>query len=281
MADSTQLHQVVMNLAVNARDAMPQGGRLTLTTANRSLPVAEQPGPVDVRAGEFVELTVADTGEGMSAEVLPRIFEPFYTTKPVGQGTGLGLAVVYGIVKAHGGWITVDTDPGQGSVFRVGLPAEAPVPDAVGPPAETPRPDSVPRTPAGGGAGPAGVVMVVDDEDLIRNLARSILERAGYRVYLAADGEKALALYREHGREIGVVLLDYTMPRLTGLQVLRGLRQLDPDVRVIFSSGFSSDQDSQQLLAAGARGFVPKPYRPQDLVRVVQDILQDKAGSVP
>src|SRR5262249_16955982 len=153
MADSTQLHQVVMNLAVNARDAMPNGGRLTLTTTNRALPSAEDPGPVDVRPGEFLELTVADTGEGMSADVQARIFAPVYTTKPGGKGTGLGLAVVYGIVKAHGGWITVASEPGQGAVFRVGLPAVSaerasgnvefgiPEQDKLGPP---PAPASVP-----------------------------------------------------------------------------------------------------------------------------------------
>jgi nitrogen-specific signal transduction histidine kinase/CheY-like chemotaxis protein len=264
-ADRTQLHQLLMNLAVNARDAMADGGVLTLATANREVEPNECAGRVEWRPGKFVVITVSDTGSGMSPEVAARIFEPFFTTKKLGEGTGLGLAMVFGIVQAHQGWITFTTAQGQGTVFRVYLPAaEAPALE---------QPETPPKRVEGGHER----ILVVDDEEMVRKLARTILERYGFQVMVAEDGERALAVYREHAEEIDLVLLDFTMPGLTGLQVLREMRQINPLARVIVSSGHTQDSNMEQLLEAGAEGFVAKPYRPQELVASIRQVLDEPA----
>jgi PAS domain S-box-containing protein len=269
-SDPTQLHQVLMNLAVNARDAMPRGGTLTLAAANQMVDAADCARNVEARGGQFVVLSVQDTGVGMTPEVQARIFDPFFTTKEVGQGTGLGLAVVFGIVKAHGGWITVTSAPGEGSTFSVYLPAvEAPV---VSTESELSPP------PVFGGH---ECILAVDDEDLVRNLVWSVLKRWGFRVLTAADGEEALAIYREQGADIDLVLLDFTMPGLTGLDVLQQLREINPAVRVILSSGHTQPVDNERLLAAGARAFVAKPYHPDELVRRIRQVLDEPAADLP
>jgi CheY-like chemotaxis protein len=210
-----------------------------------------------------VVLSVEDTGSGMSAEVRDRIFEPFFTTKPVGQGTGLGLAVVYGIVRAHRGWITVASRPGHGSTFRVYLPAAEVEAGAAA--------EAAPPAVRGGNE----CILVVDDEEMVRHLTRCVLERWGFRVLAAADGDEALTIYRERRPEVDLVLLDFTMPGLTGLQVLHKLRALNPDVRVIFASGHIDEPGGESLLSAGARALVPKPYRPEELVRRVRQVLDE------
>ncbi len=262
--DWAQLHQVIHALAVNARDAMPGGGALTLALANHVVGPEEEAADLEARPGRFVELLVRDDGQGMTAEVRARLFEPFFTTKPAGRGVGLGLSEVYGIIKGHQGWIKVETEPGRGAAFRIYLPAAAnPAPAApAAAPAETE-----------GGEG----VLVVDDEDMVRDLARLVLERRGYRVLTAADGEEALAQYGAHRGEIDVVLLDYSMPGLTGLQVYEALRKINPQVCVVFSSGYGLQGDATPLLAAGARAFVPKPYRPDELVQAIRQVLAEKA----
>jgi CheY-like chemotaxis protein len=216
----------------------------------------------------MVELSVIDTGAGMTPDVQARIFEPFFTTKAVGQGTGLGLAIVFGIVKGHGGWITVTSAPGRGSTFEVFFPRGEGkvVPE---------DPEVQPRV-----CGGHESILVVDDEDMVRNLAQAVLVRWGYRVLAAANGEEALALYRSRGDEIDLVLLDYTMPGLNGLQVFQLLQAVNPSVRVIFSSGLSAQADSDRLLRAGAQAFVAKPYRVEELVRRVRQVLDEKTPSV-
>jgi PAS domain S-box-containing protein len=264
-ADRTQLHQLFMNLAVNARDAMEDRGVLTLTTSNRMIKEDECLGKQDWRPGRYVVLSVSDTGAGMRPEIVSRIFEPFFTTKKQGKGTGLGLAMVYGIVKAHGGWITVDTRPGNGSTFRFFLPAaESHVADAA---------DGVQKPLRGG----RERILVVDDEEFVRKLVRTILERWGFQVVTAATGEEAVAFYREHASAIDLVLLDYTMPGWNGLQVLRNMQEIDPEVRVVFSSGHTLQSEPNQLLAAGAEAFVAKPYRPEELVARIRQVLDKNA----
>jgi PAS domain S-box-containing protein len=266
-ADNTQLHQVLMNLAVNSRDAMPQGGTLTFTSANRLLSEEDAVRNVDARPGKFVVLSVRDSGTGMTPEVQARMFEPFYTTKPAGQGTGLGLAMVFGIVKAHHGWIVVDSVPGEGSTFSVYLPAA----DV----ADYSIVEEVEPTVRGGNE----CILVVEDEEMLRNLAQGALERWGYRVLTAANGDEALAAYQKYAAEVDLVLLDLTMPRLSGLQVHESLRRINPDVRIVFTSGRANQGDIDHLLEAGARGFLPKPYMPEELVQKVRQALDSTTAS--
>jgi CheY-like chemotaxis protein len=208
----------------------------------------------------------------MAADVLERIFEPFFTTKKFGEGTGLGLAMAFAIIKAHGGWISVRSEPGRGSLFKVYLPAE------IEPASSKPLPEEevLAVTPCRRTSA-SECILVVDDENLIRSLATAVLEQAGFRVLAACDGQEGLGLYRRHRTEIDLVLLDYTMPKMTGLQVFHALQELNPDVRVVFSSGYAMDTDSGLLLAAGARAFVAKPYRPTELVRAVREALGQEA----
>ncbi len=270
-ADVGQLHELLLHLAANARDAMPAGGVLTLSAANRKLGPEDCAANLEARPGRFVELRVEDTGAGMTPEVRARIFEPLFSTR--GAGRGMGLAVVFGIVRGHKGWITVRSRPGGGSAFHVFLPAarddgeagrrqEAPAEGLI-PPLSSPH--SLPAV-------KQRCVLVADDEPLVRDLARAVLERAGYRVLTAGDGEEALAAFRAGG-DIDLLLLDYTMPGLTGLQVMEALRQEGATVPIVLSSGYALEGQVQQFLAAGASAFMPKPYRPQDLVQTVRRVL--------
>lgn len=262
IVDVAQMHELLLNLATNAREAMPHGGTLTLSLSQHTFTAEDCSNNLDTRPGLFVELCVRDTGCGMTPEVRERIFEPFFTTKKPGQGQGMGLSVAFGIVKGHKGWIAVDSQLGKGSVFHIYLPAaQTPLPSLETPPLSVLPPPHGER------------ILVVDDEPLIRALAESILERMGYRVISAADGEEALAIYRQEKDHIDLILLDYTMPRMNGVQVLKELQQFDPNVRVLFSSGYHTDHDVDQLMAAGARAFVAKPYRAQELVQSIRRVL--------
>src|SRR5262249_32890833 len=216
-ADPGQMNQVLMNLCINARDAMPDGGRLLLQAANVSIDAQTGRQQLEARPGEFVRLRVQDTGQGIPPAVRPRIFQPFFTTKGPGKGTGLGLAMVYGIVQQHQGWIECDSEVGRGTHFDIYLPRSL---EAVS--KEEAKPVHV--APDRG----SETILLVDDEAVIRNVGRAILQRRGYQVLLAADGQEAIEVYlRERGR-IGLILLDLTMPKLSGRDTLRQLRQIDP-----------------------------------------------------
>jgi PAS domain S-box-containing protein len=262
-ADVAQMQELLLNLTANARDAMPDGGVLTLALANRTFLAEDCEAHLEARPGSFVELCVRDTGCGMTPEVRERIFEPFFTTKKLGQGAGMGLSVVFGIVKGHKGWITVHSQPGAGTSVRIYLPAAQ---------AQTPPPAALPVPAQTIG----GRILIVDDERIVRDLARAVLERVGFRVATADGGEQALDIYRREARAIDLVLLDYSMPRMNGVQVLGELQQLDPDVCVVFSSGYHTGHEVEEMLAAGARAFVPKPYRPQDIVQAIRQVLAQK-----
>jgi CheY-like chemotaxis protein len=201
----------------------------------------------------------------MTPEVRERIFEPFFTTKRPAQSAGMGLSVVFGIVKGHKGWITVHSEVGAGASFHIYLPAA---------PAQLPlpAPPALP-TPA---LAVGGRILVVDDERIVRDLARILLEREGFQVLTADDGEQALDIYRREGDAIDLVLLDYSMPRMNGVQTLKELAHLDPDVCAIFCSGYHTDHEVNQMLAAGGRAFVPKPYQPRDLVQAIRQVLARK-----
>jgi len=269
--DATQVGQVVLNLCLNARDAMRDGGSLTLETANFRLDAEGAPLPVEGRAGEFVRLRVLDTGAGMAPEVQERIFEPFFTTKEPGKGTGLGLAMVFGIVKQHQGWIECRSEVGRGTTFDIYLPRLA---------TAVPVPASAPAE--GGVRGGGETILLADDEEVVGRLGQTILERQGYTVLNALDGVEAVEIYRQQGQSIDLVILDLAMPRLSGPETLHELRRLNPKVSVLISSGYSSDEDLRTVERAGVMGFVAKPYRPADLVRRVRaalDQIRDEAAN--
>jgi PAS domain S-box-containing protein len=262
-ADATQIQQVLVNLCINARDAMPAGGTLTIETENRVISEFDAERRVDMAPGRYVILTVSDTGVGMTPTVRERIFEPFFTTKGIGEGTGLGLAVAYGIVQSHKGWISVYSEPGQGSVFRIHLPASE---------KKSTTPESAVLAVVGG----SETILVVDDEPVVLRLACDILTSYGYFTLTARDGEEALQVYQERRAEIDLVLLDLTMPKLSGMECARRLRSLNSSIRVIASSGYSAQ--TKDVLEKEVQAFVPKPYSPKELARVVRTVLDESDG---
>jgi PAS domain S-box-containing protein len=259
-ADPSQVSQVLMNLCVNARDAMPDGGTLTLETRNVTLGAEGAQAILPAQSGHYVRLSVSDTGCGMSPEVQARLFEPFFTTKEVGRGTGLGLAVVYGIVRGHEGFITIYSEEGEGSTFRVYLPAIALAVEE----SEV----KVSELPTG-----TEVILLVDDEETVRKLGQRILERCGYTVLMAEDGFQALEVYKAHRGEIALVVLDVVMPQMGGRECLRQLRQLDPEVRVLISTGYTANSSAQGMVSEGALGVVEKPFLLQDFAIAVRMAL--------
>jgi len=262
VGDPTLLQNAFLNLGINARDAMPEGGTLTFTTRNLILEgVTGRELPADVLPGRYIEVTVMDTGLGMTTEVLEKVFEPFYTTKPVGRGTGLGLATVYGTVREHGGTIRVDSRPGQGTTVRMLLPQDH----------RASTPQKVEDTSVVRGH---GCVMVVDDEDLVRSMAKAQLKSLGYEVILAKDGVEALEMYARLKDKVDLVLLDVVMPRLGGRDTLKRLRMMNPEVRVILSSGFDPEGALEDLDGLGATGFIAKPYRQAQLSQAVAGAMQ-------
>jgi PAS domain S-box-containing protein len=258
--DASQIGQVVLNLCLNARDAMPTGGRLVVETGNIRLDEAPL-GSIDGRPGDFVRLRIRDSGIGMSPDVQERIFEPFFTTKEPGKGTGLGLAMVFGIVKQHHGWVECHSEVERGTTFDIYLPRLAVAAAPTTPPSED------------GVRGGSETILLADDEEVVGRLGQTILERQGYRVMVANDGVEAVELYRRERDAIALVVLDLAMPRLSGPETLRELRQINPDVAVLVSSGYSSDEDMRTVERDGVLGFVAKPYRPADLIRRVRAAL--------
>jgi PAS domain S-box-containing protein len=260
-ADPTQMEQILMNLAVNARDAMPEGGQLTIETQNVVLDEEYCQSHLGPNPGEYVLLSVTDTGQGMDKETVEHIFEPFFTTKQLGQGTGLGLAMVYGIVENHGGHINCYSEPGRGTTFKIYLPA---ITSAL----EFEEQSAKPR-PRGG----SETILLVDDEDSIRELGARVLGTAGYTVLTATNGVEALDLYEKKRDSISLVILDVIMPKMGGKQCLEELLKIDPHAKVLIASGFAVDVSTKEALSAGARGFVPKPYDLQQVLRTVRDTL--------
>jgi PAS domain S-box-containing protein len=257
--DPGQMEQVMLNLLVNAWQAMSRQGDMTLASEAVTLSEAFC-GSYKRSPGRYVHLSLTDTGTGMDEPTRARIFEPFFTTKDVGQGTGLGLATVYAIIKHHRGIIRVDSQPGQGSTFHIFLPVSAKM---VVP--EPSRDDAILRG--------SGTVLLVDDEDGIRKVAGRILQQLGYQVLLAPSGSRALEIYRQERGRIDLVILDMLMPGMGGAETFQKLTEIDPKVRVLLSSGYSQDGEAQQVMAAGARGFIQKPYRLAVLSHKVAEIL--------
>ena len=256
-ADPRQLEQVLMNLATNSRDAMPHGGRLGIATAAVDL----RDGAGVAPAGRYAAISVSDTGAGMSPEVRSRVFEPFFTTKEAGKGTGLGLAIVQGIVEKHGGHVTVDSGPGRGTTVTVFLPRR----DATIPAAASRRGEPIPRG--------RETIMLVEDEAAVRQVTRSMLEEFGYTVLEAVDGVSAQYVFRENRERVDLVLCDLLMPRLNGRETLAGLREMRPEVPVIFISGYTADVIAQKGLADEGVSLMMKPLDPATLLRTVREVL--------
>jgi len=271
-ADAGMIEQVLVNLAVNARDAMPDGGILRITTrAETRRPSAARGDGSGMASSAWVRLTVADTGTGIPPEIRSRIFEPFFTTKDVGKGTGLGLATVFGIVQQHQGWIELESEVGRGTTFHIFLPRLATLPGEIKPlpPAPPPR-------------GRNELVLVVEDEPTVQRVAMSALERHGYRVLTAANGQEALAVWRERAGEIDLMLTDMIMPGgISGLQLARQIQAERPDLRVIYSSGYSKEIAGRELTAAEAGNYLAKPYDLDRLFRLVRAILDNPPGRGP
>jgi nitrogen-specific signal transduction histidine kinase/CheY-like chemotaxis protein len=259
-ADPGQIEQVVMNLVVNARDAMAGGGALVIRTRNRDLG-EEESRRADVAPGRYVEVEIADTGVGMDAQTLGRIFEPFFTTKPVGKGTGLGLATVYGIARQSGGGILVDSEIGKGTAFHILLPRD------LSEAAPAARAAPAPRT----AAGPA-TILVVEDEEPLRRVAVRILEKAGYTVLAAGDGAEAARLAAECG-EIDLLLTDVIMPQMSGRALAEGLMRERPGLRVLYMSGYTDDAIVHHGVLEPGTHFLSKPFTQEGLLEKVRDVL--------
>ena len=257
-ADTTQMHQVFMNLMINAKDAMPDGGVLTICAENCQLDEHDPLVNMEIKAGSYVIVTVADTGIGIKPELLNRIFEPFFTTKEVGKGTGLGLSTVMGIVKNHNGFIKVYSELGKGTEFQVFLPATEGEMQVI--PVEKSMP-----------IGKGELILIVDDESSVREVTTISLENYNYRTMIASDGIGAIALYGKHQQEVSLVLMDMMMPNLDGATAIHALQQINPLVKIVATSGLMSNQ--KLALDAGATAFLPKPYPIMKLLQILVEII--------
>ena len=269
-ADPGQIEQVIMNLALNARDAMPQGGKLTLETANAQLDESYGRSHQPTKPGRYVMLAVSDTGHGMPPETQARIFEPFYTTKDVGKGTGLGLSMVYGIVKQSGGYIWVYSELDQGTTFKIYLPR-------VDQPAETMGAESRPKNVQRG----SETILLVEDDPQLRELSSSVLAHCGYKVLIAGQPEDALAICRSNQRDIRLLITDVIMPSMNGRQLAEQILQISPDVRVLYISGYTNNAIVHYGVLDAGLWFLPKPFTLSALIAKVREVLDSSTAARP
>lgn len=260
--DATQLQQVLMNLCVNARDVMPDGGELLIRVDNLLIDERSAKHNIDARPGKFVRLTVSDTGPGVPPEVIDKVFEPFFTTKPVGKGTGLGLSTVYSIVRSHGGFVSVDSEAGRGTSFYAYLPASEENEAAR-------RDESSDDNCVGNGE----LILVVDDEEFILDATREVLERLGYRVLTANDGTVAVRIFEERGKDIDLVVTDIMMPQMDGIATIRALKKLRPDLPIVAASGITGSK-IRKAVEEGAEVWLAKPFTTEKLCATLQELLR-------
>jgi two-component system cell cycle sensor histidine kinase/response regulator CckA len=263
VADPAQLNQVITNLCINAKDAMPLGGHVLISTKNVELDEIYCQGFHDIQPGNYVRITVADEGEGMTQEIQERIFEPFFTTKEPGKGTGLGLAVVYGIIKNHHGHITVYSCPGKGTEFKVFLKVSEEKCNSL----VIPEPLLV---------GGKETILVIDDEDAIRTIGIEILSKYGYKVLSACDGKEGLDIYQKNFSDINLVILDLIMPEISGTEVLMKIIEINPNAKVIVASGYSANGPVRDAISKGAKRFIDKPYTLRQLIESVRQVLDNE-----
>ena len=260
--DRGQIEQVLLNMYVNAWQAMPGGGSLYLETANIILD-EEFVKPYAVNAGKYVKVSIADTGIGMDEKTKERIFEPFFTTKELGRGTGLGLASAYGIIKGHNGIISVESEQGCGATFTIYLPASD---------KELVKEEEVTDDLIRG----EGTILLVDDEDVIIDVGKESLEVLGYDVVTARSGQEAVEIFKTKNGKIDLVILDMIMPGMNGMETFDILKSMNPNIKVILSSGYSAETHSAKIMEQGCSGFIQKPYGLTDLSRKVKDVLDDR-----
>jgi CheY-like chemotaxis protein len=263
-ADYGQLEQVVMNLALNARDAMRSGGRLTIETLDVNLPegYAYRQVGIDIPAGQYVMLTVSDTGHGMSTEVKARLFEPFFTTKPTTQNTGLGLATVYGIVVQSGGYIWVDSEAGKGTAFKICFPRVDPEAESVAPPERSRERQEGSET-----------VLLVEDEQAVRTVATRVLRNQGYFVLPACNGEEALSLAEQVSGAIDLVITDVIMPDMAGPAMVREILEKWPGIGIVYMSGYAQNDKIRAEMADRDTSFLQKPFSADSLLLTVREVL--------
>ena len=268
LADAGQLEQVLMNLATNARDAMPDGGRLTISTGVEEVDEEYAAAYGYGKPGRYALITVSDTGQGMDAEIQKKIFEPFFTTKGIGEGTGLGLAISYGIIKQHKGYIKVYSEPGQGTVFKIYLPvSEA---------AASSDKKTEAAAPVKGGN---ETILVAEDDATLRKLATIVLESLGYRVISAVDGDDAISKFADNRERINLVLLDMIMPKKSGKEVGEAIRKIIPGMKILLASGYAMDVVKARELSEAGVDFISKPFQPKDLLKKVREILDREESS--
>jgi len=270
--DQGELVQLLVNLLLNARDVLPDGGRVTVETSNVLLDETYARAHAEGRPGEFVSLVVTDNGPGMPSEIRTRIFEPFFTTKGPGQGTGLGLSMVYGTVRRHGGWIQCHSEVGLGTRFAVYLPRDT---TSIASKPAAPQSEEEGAIPRG-----SETVLLVDDESDVRMVGVEALQELGYSVLTAQDGVEALETFRSEQARIRIVILDLSMPRMNGRDTLTRLQQIDPTVRVLLTSGHAPDVETEALFASGAVGFIGKPYRLAELAFALRAALEQEPFAV-
>ena len=262
-ADRTQIHQVLLNLCINARDAMPEGGIITILAANETIDEHFASMVPDAEAGEYAMVSISDSGSGIPRDIHKKIFDPFFTTKELGKGTGLGLSTAIGIVRSHGGFITLESEEGKGSTFKVFLPRELKGEEA-------PTPEGSLATQIGEGS----TILVVDDEVLIVIATSMMLKKSGYNVLTSADGTEALALYKANATRIDLVLTDVMMPRMDGVELARALKKINPEVKIIASTGQASEILQADLQALGVHLILRKPYDIKQLLAALQSAFQ-------
>jgi signal transduction histidine kinase/ActR/RegA family two-component response regulator/HAMP domain-containing protein len=261
LSDPAQLEQVIMNLSVNARDAMPGGGEIFIQSETASIDEQFCEAHPEAKTGEYIKLTVADQGEGIDQEILPRIFEPFFTTKEFGKGTGLGLAMVYGIIKSHKGFCIVSSTPEQGSAFSVYLPVAGEIEEEE--PASHPAEQMMQAN-----------ILIVDDEELVASMLAEHLKNLGCHTFQASNGAEALEILAQHSDEVDVAILDINMPVMDGKTAYEKMIEMKPDIKVLVASGYSLNGLAEEILDKGAHGFIQKPYSLENIAARIKQVLK-------
>jgi CheY-like chemotaxis protein len=267
--DSTQLHQVFLNLCVNARDSMPSGGMLTISAKNVCLEEKDKQIYPEASAGPYTTVSVVDSGTGIPVQIQERIFEPFFTTKEEGKGTGLGLSTVRGIVKNHKGFLSLESAEGKGTHFKIYLPAQASE--------STESLDSVPPiVPSGNGEG----ILVADDESLVRDIARQVLETFGYQVFVAANGAEAVAICAQNSGRISLMMTDLRMPVMNGAAAIEAIRTIAPEIKIIVTTAETISDKTKHFIPSSAQAVLQKPYTPEKLLFAIHELLHDDSGQL-